>query len=77
MGVFLKHGLPNPKLLCPHCSERGQVHTQSVKVKKGISGGKAMAGLMTVGFSLLATGLSRKERVTGAWCGNCESQWHF
>ena len=71
------HGLVNDKLLCPHCGERGAVHTREVKLKKGVSGGKAMAGLMTGGLSLFATGLSRKERVTEAWCGNCQSQWHF
>jgi hypothetical protein len=71
------HGAMNAKLLCSHCGERGAIHTKSVKLKKGVSGGKAVAGLMTGGLSLLAVGLSRKERVTEAWCGNCESQWHF
>lgn len=74
--IFL-HGAPNPKLLCPHCSERGSVHAKPVKQKAGISGGKAMAGLMTGGLSLLATGLSRKQALTEAWCSNCQSTWHF
>jgi len=71
------HGPANDKLVCPHCSEKGGVHTKPVKVKAGISGGKAVAGLMTGGISLLATGLSRKQSLTEAWCWNCKSKWHF
>lgn len=80
MGTFttiLLHGVNNPKLLCPHCGKQGCVHTQPIKMKAGISGGKAMAGLMTGGLSLLATGLSRKQSLTEAWCSNCKSKWHF
>ncbi len=80
MGQFfdvMAHGAPNAQIVCPHCTVRGRVHTKQVKMKKGLSGGKAVAGLMTGGLSLLATGLSRKQNVTEAWCGNCQSQWHF
>lgn len=85
MGLFdstkrdatIAHGRENPKLVCPHCSERGGVHTKQMRVKAGLSGGKAVAGLMTGGLSLLATGLSRKEWVTEAWCWNCKSTWRF
>jgi hypothetical protein len=76
-GNIWNHGAVNEKLVCSHCGERGAVHTKPVSLKKGVSGGKAVAGLMTGGLSLFATGLSRKERVTEAWCGNCESLWHF
>ncbi len=76
MDIFL-HGVPRPKIICPHCGEPGSVHCQTIKQKAGISGGKAMAGLMTGGLSLLATGLSRKQAMTEAWCGNCKSVWHF
>lgn len=71
------HGNVNPKLLCPHCGTRGTVHTQPRKIKGGVSGGKATAALLTGGISLLATGLSRRQQVTEAWCANCDSTWHF
>jgi len=67
----------NPKMICPHCHEKGCVVTTSVKRKKGISGAKATGVLFTAGFSLLATGLSRKEQMTHAHCRNCGSIWEF
>jgi hypothetical protein len=72
-----QHGQINPSLVCPHCQEKGNIRTQPVKRKKGISGGKAAAAILTGGVSMLATGLSRKERSTAAYCGNCESEWDF
>ena len=80
MGAFmdtLAHGEVKAKLICQHCQTVGLVRTKSVKVKAGISGGKATAALLTGGLSILATGLSRKQQLTEAWCGNCESTWHF
>jgi hypothetical protein len=67
----------NAAMVCPHCQSKGSVTTRSVKLKKGISGGKAAGALMTGGVSLLATGLSRKEKVTEARCGSCKAVWHF
>ena len=67
--------LSRPKVTCPHCGATGKVATRPVKAKKGISGGKATGALLTGGFSLLATGLSRKETVTQAHCGNCQVTW--
>ena len=66
-----------PKTVCPHCQKRGCVIAKQVKAKKGVSGGKATAGLLTCGISLLAVGLSRKEMVTQARCKNCNSEWQF
>jgi hypothetical protein len=63
------HGPINPMMVCPHCNTRGQIRTQGVVNKKGISGGKATAAIFTGGVSLLATGLSRKEAATQARCG--------
>jgi hypothetical protein len=80
MGTILNilmHGSPNPKLLCQHCGERGHIHTKSIEAKAGVSGGKATAALLTGGLSLLAVGLSRKQTLTEAWCGNCKSTWRF
>jgi hypothetical protein len=70
-------GSANKKLVCPHCQTKGQVTTKTVFLKTGLSGGKAVAGLITGGFSLLAVGLSRKQKATEAKCGCCKSKWHF
>ena len=66
-----------PKTICPHCQNRGCVITKKLDAKKGVSGGKAVAGLLTCGISLFAVGLSRKERITQAKCKNCKSEWQF
>ena len=63
------------QMVCPHCQVLGQVHTKRVKVKRGISGGKATGAVLTAGFSILATGLSRKEAATQATCNNCRVTW--
>jgi transcription elongation factor Elf1 len=63
------------KVTCPHCHVQGQVVTKRTKVKKGVSGGKATGAVLTGGLSLLATGLSRKEELTEAKCGNCGIKW--
>jgi hypothetical protein len=56
---------------------RGRVVTEKVKVKRGISGGKATAAVLTAGLSLFATGLSRKDITTKAKCLNCNAEWYF
>lgn len=63
-------------IVCPHCQSAGGVKRKQVKVKRGISGGKATGAVLTAGFSLLATGLSRKETVTEMHCGRCGTTWH-
>lgn len=68
---------PNALMICPHCSTRGRIQTKQVKLRKGISGGKATAALLTGGLSLVATGLSRREKATRAHCGACNSVWHY
>lgn len=65
------------QIICPHCQFRGFVKTTPVLRKKGVSGGKATAALLTGGISLLAVGLSRKEAETEAHCSNCGSRWHY
>lgn len=69
------YGKVKLKMICPHCQEKGTVRTKRVERKMGISGGKVMGGLLTGGVSLLATGLSREESVTEAYCSNCETTW--
>ena len=72
-----KWGNVNPEMICPQCQTKGHVSTLPTKRKKGISGAKATGAVLTLGWSLLATGLSRKEQVTQAHCGNCNSTWDF
>jgi hypothetical protein len=73
----LSHGPVNPVMICPHCGVQGKVRTKFVDRKKGISGGKATAAVMTGGISMLATGLSRKEKLTQARCDSCGNRWDF
>ena len=70
-------GETNDALICPHCQTKGLVHTKQITRKNGISGAKVMGGLLTGGVSLLATGLSQKQGLTQAHCGNCSSTWTF
>jgi len=71
------HGPLNLHIICAQCQTQGTVHTQPIKQKVGISGGKATAAILTGGVSMLATGLSRKQKLTEAWCSKCQSTWHF
>jgi hypothetical protein len=72
-----EYGPLSPQFICPHCHVRGGVRTKPIKQKAGVSGGKVTAALWTGGLSTLATGLSRKEELTKAHCGNCNSTWDF
>lgn len=65
-----------PKAVCPHCQTVGSVTAREVKQKQGISGGKATGAVLTGGVSMLATGLSRKQKVTEMKCSNCKTVWH-
>ena len=65
------------KLLCPHCQKFGFVKTEATVVKRGVSGGKATAALLTGGLTMLATGLSQEDTMTKATCANCGSTWMF
>jgi transcription elongation factor Elf1 len=69
--------MSNKHMICPHCQSKGTVRTKRIKKKSGISGGKVMGGILTGGLSLLATGLSRKHRMTEAKCSNCGNRWYF
>lgn len=74
---MVTHGKPQAELICPHCQTKGHVLTKKVSKKAGISGAKATGAVLTGGVSLLATGLSRKDKLTEAHCVNCDSTWHF
>ncbi len=65
------------QIVCPHCYTRGKVRTRPRVVKRGISGGKATAAVLTGGLSILGTGLSRKQHVTEAACSNCGQTWTY
>ena len=71
------NGEINRSMVCPHCQTKGKVRTKRVKQKKGLSGGKTTAAVLTSGLSILATGLSRKEEYTHAHCDNCKNTWLF
>lgn len=63
-------------LRCPHCGAVGRIKTKKVTTKSGISGGKATGAVLTLGWSVLATGLSRKQDVTECRCRACKMVWH-
>lgn len=73
----MQFGPFNHQMICPHCNTTGQIRTKPIEQKKGVSGGKATAAILTGGVSLLATGLSRKEKNTQAHCMNCSNTWFF
>lgn len=75
--MLLEYGPVNSQLFCPHCQSKGYVRAKPVVQKVGISGGKATAAVLTLGASMLATGLSRKQSFTQAHCDNCNSTWLF
>jgi len=50
------NGELNPKMICPHCQEKGMIRTVRISQKTGISGGKATAAILTAGWSLLVSG---------------------
>ena len=72
-----EYGSIKTAMVCPHCQSIGKIRTKEVKQKKGVSGGKATAAVLTGGLSLLAVGLSRKEGATQANCDNCHNTWFF
>ncbi|MHB8409796.1 MAG: hypothetical protein ACYDHY_17205 [Acidiferrobacterales bacterium] len=71
------YGQINLQIVCPHCNTTGTVRTKTIMQKKGISGGKATAAVLTDGLSLLVTGLARKERKTQAHRTHCNNTWVF
>lgn len=77
LKVPIDYGFVSAEIVCPMCHKGGQVHTETVTEKDGIDGGKATAGVLTGGVSLLFTGLSRKKVKTQAHCDNCGSTWTF
>ena len=47
------YGPVRPAMICPHCQQKGGVRAKEVKRKKGVSGGKAAAAILTAGVSVL------------------------
>jgi len=66
---------PSTHIVCPYCQNRGGVRTEGVKRKQGLSGGKLVAAIVTFGFTLLLTGLSRKVARTQLSCATCGMTW--
>jgi hypothetical protein len=71
-----QYGQLNKAMICPHCQLKG-VRTKHIEQKKGISGAKATATILTGGLLLPVVGLSRKEGATQAHCDNCNNTWIF
>ena len=69
----------SPQMICPHCQMKGKISTRATKIKTGIGGGKVIAGILTLGVSTITPGigLSNKQKVTEAKCGNCGASWNF
>jgi hypothetical protein len=67
----------NPNIVCQHCHTKGGISLKEVTNKKGISGGKAAAALLTCGVSLFAVGLSRKEKQMQAHCEFCKLTYYI
>lgn len=63
------------QIVCPHCQTQGHVTSHLTRKKRGISGGKATGAVLTLGVSMLATGLSRKQTYTELKCANCGTKW--
>ena len=83
---FVMHRTPTPEevererlaqaqIRCPHCGHVGCVTKTLVQRKQGVSGGKATGALLTAGFSLALTGLSRKQQMSHMTCSNCRMEW--
>jgi len=66
-----KKTFPNKQIVCQFCHKRNCVYVETIKRKKGISGGKATFAILTGGISLLATGLARKEAQIQLTCYAC------
>jgi hypothetical protein len=71
-----QYGSLNKAMICNHCQSKG-VRTKSIEQKKGISGAKATANILTGGLLLPVVGLSRKENATQAHCDKCNNTWIF
>jgi len=63
------------RIICPYCHQRGDVHVTVGREKQGFSTGKVVAAIVTLGFTLLLTGLARKDDVTRLECDNCGMGW--
>ena len=66
---------PVGQIECLYCHSSGTVVVQKVKKKKGVSPGKATAGILTLGVSLVGTGLAKKEVVSQLTCAACGMTW--
>lgn len=64
------------KMTCQHCRTSGSISAKPVTVKDGISGGRAAAGVVTGGASVLVTGLSQRKNQLRYVCGTCGGSWH-
>lgn len=76
MGPLLVVMTMTTPSICPHCGERGRVHGQVVKYRKGISRAKAASALLTGAASLAVVGIGKNCQVTEFSCHACGMTWH-
>jgi hypothetical protein len=69
------YGFPNELLVCPHCQSQGKVRSKIGKYNSGLSGGKILLALFTLGITLIFTGISKFDTVTFFHCDNCNTDW--
>jgi hypothetical protein len=75
-GAEDEPGAGDTEIICPHCRSQGLVTTKRVKIKvKGVSKGRVATAVVLSPITLLMTGISRKQVVTRATCGNCHTTW--
>lgn len=63
------------QIVCQFCQQAGGVTVRSEKRAKRKTATRMGLGVLTLGGSLGATGVSKKGRVTVLSCSNCGMQW--
>jgi hypothetical protein len=59
---------------CRYCGRPGVIVTAG-RARVGVSGGKLVAFILTLGFSIFLVGLSRHEKVNHFRCTHCGLTW--
>ena len=65
-----------PKLNCPHCGGLQTVTRSTVKLSTRPSISKVATGFLTMGNSLIFTGVHKKQSTNELSCSACDMVWH-
>jgi hypothetical protein len=74
----LIEGALRPKVICPHCQEKGGVRVFVVSGKNtSVDGGKVALAIFTGGLSVFGQGIEKTERFhhETAKCTKCQMKW--